>query len=315
MMVTSAGAFASARAASNPPKPAPMITTFLRGSELKSRSEKLHRLFLLNFRPPQMFIEARQNFHEIAGPVAKIELVHENFVPGIAAGAGRAGKAKNKGRIGGARGSAALDRRRADLAERNLMEGDGKSVHALFEQRLDRFRRDVPPGEAGAAGGDHDVDFLIPDPRLYLGADRFYVVLHQRARGEFVARALDTPLQERPGFVSRKIARVGNGQHRDRERHEGLFGIEAGHGLLIALHSARCITRASTAPSFGCPKASESRSTISKPMLCHSFTARAFVATTKLKRMAEKPRSFACASECAHIARAIPRPKAAGAVM
>jgi hypothetical protein len=56
------------------------------------------------------------------------------------------------------------------------VKDNGKSIHALFEQRLDRFRRHVAAGEAGAAGGDDDVDARIGDPRPDDGADRFDVV-------------------------------------------------------------------------------------------------------------------------------------------
>ena len=43
------------------------------------------------------------------------------------------------------------------------MEDLRKAVHALLEQRLERLGRHVAAGEAGAAGGDDDVD--VPDRR------------------------------------------------------------------------------------------------------------------------------------------------------
>src|SRR5437764_8073005 len=128
MTVTSTAARASARAASNPPNPAPTITTFVRASAVNRRSENRGRLFL-RLRPLQVFAQSRQDFDEVAGPMAKIELVHEDFVPGIAAGARRSRQAENKRGVGGAGGGAALDRRGADLAEGNLMEGGRESVH------------------------------------------------------------------------------------------------------------------------------------------------------------------------------------------
>ena len=55
-------------------------------------------------------------------------------------------------------GRARLDRRRADLVVGDAVKNLREAVHALFEQRLQRLRRDVAAGEAGAAGGDDDVD-------------------------------------------------------------------------------------------------------------------------------------------------------------
>ena len=51
------------------------------------------------------------------------------------------------------------------LTSRNMRR---KAVHPLLEQRLDRLRRHVAAGEAGAAGRDDDVDQLVGDPRLHL---------------------------------------------------------------------------------------------------------------------------------------------------
>src|SRR5258708_2581998 len=46
---------------------------------------------------PQMLLEARHEFDEVAGPVAIVELVHEDAVPGVAAGARRAGQREEIG--------------------------------------------------------------------------------------------------------------------------------------------------------------------------------------------------------------------------
>src|SRR5258708_17697014 len=59
----------------------------------------------------QMLIEPRHDLDEIAWPVTIIELVHQNVVPGVAAGARRARQAKDVGRAGDARNGAGLDRR------------------------------------------------------------------------------------------------------------------------------------------------------------------------------------------------------------
>ena len=49
----------------------------------------------LRLGPAQMLVEPRHDLDEIAGPVAVIELVHEDLVPGVAAGAGRARQAED----------------------------------------------------------------------------------------------------------------------------------------------------------------------------------------------------------------------------
>src|SRR5262249_24412780 len=115
----------------------------------------------LRLRPPQMLVKPRHDFHEIAGARAVVELRVKNAVPRVAAGAGRARQAEDERRVRNAGGGAALDRRRSDLGVAQHVEGDGKTIHALLEQRLDRLGRDVAAGKAGAAGRDDDVDALI----------------------------------------------------------------------------------------------------------------------------------------------------------
>src|SRR5690348_16780563 len=63
----------------------------------------------------QMLVEPRQYLDEIARTVAVIELVHQDVVPRILAGAGGAGQAENISRFRNAGCRARLDRRRADL--------------------------------------------------------------------------------------------------------------------------------------------------------------------------------------------------------
>ena len=62
------------------------------------------------------------------------------------------------------------------------MEDVRKAVHALLEDRLQRLRRHVAAGEAGAAGGDHHVDALVARPAKHLVADRRGVVGDDIAR-------------------------------------------------------------------------------------------------------------------------------------
>src|SRR5262249_57582684 len=103
-----------------------------------------------------MMLEGRDDRDEIAGTVAIVELMQEDLVPGVAAGAGRARQAEDVGAAGNAGGRARLDRRGADLGLAYQQEHRGEAVHALLEQGLDRLRRPGPAGEGGAAGGGGD---------------------------------------------------------------------------------------------------------------------------------------------------------------
>ncbi len=64
----------------------------------------------------QMLQQAGHQFDQIARPVAAVELPAENVVPGVTAGAGRAGKREQIGAMRQPAGGAALDGRGADLA-------------------------------------------------------------------------------------------------------------------------------------------------------------------------------------------------------
>src|SRR6202012_5468311 len=108
-------------------------------------------------------------------------------------------------------------------------EQGGEAVHLLLEERLYRFRRDVAPGEAGAAGGDDDVDGGIGDPRLHPGADRLDVVGDDVARGELMPRPGDALGERRPRLVVGERTGVGYRQHCDAQRHERLALVDARH--------------------------------------------------------------------------------------
>src|SRR5882672_7320408 len=123
----------------------------------RTRNDGLRRS-PLRLWPPQMFIQPRHDLHKIAGPRAVIELGCENAVPAVAAGARRSRQTEDKRGPRDTRSRAALDRRCADLGVAQHVERDGETIHPLFEQRLDRLRRHVAAGEAGAAGGDDGVD-------------------------------------------------------------------------------------------------------------------------------------------------------------
>src|ERR1700712_649203 len=100
-----------------------------------------------------MLVQPRHDLDEVAGARAVIELGAKDAVPAVAAGARRSRQAEDEGRTRDAGGGAALDRRGADLGVAQHMKGDGKTIYPLFEQGLDRFRRDVAAGKTGAARG------------------------------------------------------------------------------------------------------------------------------------------------------------------
>src|SRR5262249_2650746 len=124
----------------------------------------LPTLRTLRLPPPQMFVEARHDLDEIARAVTVVELVFENAVPGVTAGAGRTGQAEDVGRADNTGGGARLHRRSADLLVTHHVKDGRESFHALLEQRLERLGRHVAASKAGAAGGDDHINGRIVDP-------------------------------------------------------------------------------------------------------------------------------------------------------
>src|SRR5580698_172151 len=176
-----------------------------------------------------MLVEPRHDLDEIAWPVTVIELMHQNLVPGVLAGAGRARQAEDIGRAGDAGGSARLDRRGADFWKTHHQKQRRERVHLLVEQWLDRLRRDVAAGEASAACGDDDVDHRVGDPGFDPGTDRLDVVGDDAALGDVMAGGDDALHQHRPRLVVLERTAVGNRQHRDFQRYELLGLVEPGH--------------------------------------------------------------------------------------
>src|SRR5262245_1062461 len=89
------------------------------------------------------FVQARQQFGEIAGAEAYVELVIQYLVPAVAAGAGRAGQGEQIGAAGHAGGGARLDGRGADLLEADPTEQLAETVDLLLEHRFEGFGGDV----------------------------------------------------------------------------------------------------------------------------------------------------------------------------
>src|SRR5476651_44961 len=103
------------------------------------------------------FVQARHQLGEVAGPEPDVELLAQDIVPTILAGAGRARQREDIGRVGDARGGAALHGRGADLLEADPAEGLAEALDPLFEQGFECLGRDIAPGDSGAARGDHDL--------------------------------------------------------------------------------------------------------------------------------------------------------------
>ena len=112
-------------------------------------------------------------------------------------------------------------------------EQRGEAVHALFEQGLDRFRRDVAAGEAGAAGGDDDVDGGVRNPVFDARTDLLDVVAHDRTGGNRVAGFFDPLDQRGAGLVVGQIAGVGHRQHGNLQRYELPGCVDSGHDALL----------------------------------------------------------------------------------
>src|SRR5262249_5703264 len=177
----------------------------------------------------QVLVEPRHDLDEIARPITVVELVAQDLVPGVAAGAGRGRQTDDVSRAGDSGGGTRLHRRGADLAEAPHVEDGGEALHALLEQRLDRLRRHVAASEAGTAGGDHDVNHRIGDPLFHAGANQLDIVGDDGAVGDRVTRRLDAPDKRGARLVVRQRAGIGYGEHRDLQRHELLALVYSGH--------------------------------------------------------------------------------------
>src|SRR5579864_8096406 len=139
----------------------------------------------------QMFLEPRHQLDEVARPVPVVELVLDDVVPTIAAGAGRAGQGEEIGAAGDTGGGAALDRRGADLLIGEIAEKLAKPGDLLFINGMERLRRDVAAGDARSAGRNDDIDGGIADPSLELSNDCSLVVANDFFRDHPVTRSGD----------------------------------------------------------------------------------------------------------------------------
>ena len=143
-----------------------------------------------------MLFQAGQNLDEIARAAAIIELMHQNRVPGVLAGPGRAGQRKHIRAANHPGGRARLNGCQPDLVITDAVKQVGETFNAFLEQRLQRFGRHIAPGQAGAAGGDDDVNLGIGDPLFCLGLNERHIVGNNRSGMHCVAGFFDALHQQ-----------------------------------------------------------------------------------------------------------------------
>src|SRR5579883_3481876 len=156
----------------------------------------------------EMLLEPRHQLDEIAGAVAIVELVLDDVFPAVAAGAGRAGKREEICAARDAGRGAALDRRGADLLVAEPAKELAEARDLLLIDRVKRLGRHVAPGDARAAGRDHDIDGGIGDPGAKLRDDGLSLVLDDAPLCDAMAGGRNEIGQGLPGFVVGFLARV-----------------------------------------------------------------------------------------------------------
>ncbi len=174
-------------------------------------------------------LQARHQLDQVARPVPVVELVADDVVPAVAAGAGRAGQGEKVCAARDPGGGAALDRRGADLLVAEPAEQFAEPGDLLLVHVVEGFRRHVAPGDAGAAGGDHGIDRGIGDPLPELRHDRGAVVLDDAAPRHAVAGGGDQLGERVAGFVVGLGPRVGHGEDGDVDGKERAALINSRH--------------------------------------------------------------------------------------
>src|SRR5262249_40438178 len=157
---------------------------------------------------------------EIAGAEAVVELMYEDALPRVTAGARRPRQGEQ---IGAARDTgrrAALDRRGADFLIALPAEQLAEAGDLLLVKPLESLRRHVAAGDAGAARRDDDIDLRIGDPRPKLRDDLVELVADDLARGDAVAGLFRHLGQGIAGAVVGHAAGVRHGQQGDVDRQK-----------------------------------------------------------------------------------------------
>src|SRR6185312_16971736 len=121
--------------------------------------------------PPLTLPQARQKLYEVAGAVAVIQLKREDLIPRIPTCAARARQREQVGALRHTRERARLDGGRTDAAVAEEAKQLPEARNVFLDDRLERFRCHVAPGDAGAARRDHDVYARVRDQLAQRGFD------------------------------------------------------------------------------------------------------------------------------------------------
>src|SRR5215831_8641826 len=177
----------------------------------------------------QMFLQSRHQLDEIARAEAVVELVDEDTLPGVAAGARGPWQGEEVRTAGDPCRRPALDRRGPDLLIAEPAKELAKARDLLLIDAVKGLGRDVASGDAGAAGRDHDIDVGIGDPFPQLCDDPVLLVAHDPPRRDPVSGGGGEIRQRISGTVLRRVAGVGNGEQRDIDRQKGSGFVEPRH--------------------------------------------------------------------------------------
>src|SRR5215831_1592802 len=169
----------------------------------------------------QMFLQSRHQLDEIARAEAVVELVDENTLPGVAAGARGPWQGEEVRTASDPCRRPALDRRGPDLLIAEPAKELAKARDLLLIDAVKRLGRDVASGDAGAAGRDHDIDVGIGDPFPQLRDDLILLVANDLPRCDAVAGGSGEIGECVARTVLRRVPGVGNGKQRDIDRQEG----------------------------------------------------------------------------------------------
>src|SRR3546814_8189895 len=111
-----------------------------------------------------LFDQPRHQVDEIAGTMAAVELGRQYALPRVLHRARRAGEREDIGAARDHGAGARLDRRGADTLVAEPAKQLPEAGDVLAVEAAQRLGRHVAAGEAGAAGGDDDIDLRVVDP-------------------------------------------------------------------------------------------------------------------------------------------------------
>src|SRR6516164_8974734 len=102
-----------------------------------------------------MLLQPGHQLDEIARAEAVVELVHEDALPGVAAGAGRARQGEQIGAASDPGRRPALDRRGPDLVVAEPAEELAEPGDFLLVDAVEGLRCHIAAGDPGATGRDY----------------------------------------------------------------------------------------------------------------------------------------------------------------